>query len=128
MRSLLLAALAVLTCDAGMHPSGLERSGQALDHRKIMHLLQPKRIVWRTGDIYVMSIAPPSPRSSVGGMQAYARARLARHLLARHLKKRNDQRAVSMEIVLCTSCSYYFQLGQHSVLYEGHCIAFFASC
>eukprot|EP00178_Gracilaria_changii_P006564 TRINITY_DN213_c0_g2_i12.p2 TRINITY_DN213_c0_g2~~TRINITY_DN213_c0_g2_i12.p2 ORF type:complete len:155 (+),score=18.52 TRINITY_DN213_c0_g2_i12:762-1226(+) len=62
-------------------------------------MVQPKRVVWVTGDIYVIAKGIPSPSSCVGGTPAYARACLARLLLARHLKKLNEQNGISMEVV-----------------------------
>ncbi|KAI0564649.1 short-chain dehydrogenase [Gracilaria domingensis] len=108
LKSILPAQLDVLVCNAGVHLSGLETTPDgyektfavcALGHHKLIHMLQPKRVVWVTGDVYVFAKGMPSPTCSVGGMQAYARACLARLLLARQLKKQNEQTGIAMEVV-----------------------------
>ncbi|CAM9186287.1 unnamed protein product [Discosporangium mesarthrocarpum] len=56
-------------------------------------LIAPKRVVWVTGDIYVMAKGPADPFYAYkkgGGQDAYNRASLGRMLLGWELQKRSE--------------------------------------
>lgn len=91
------ARLDVLVCNAGVHfnddrhdASGVETTFRvcALSHLSLIRRLRPRRVVWLTGDIYVLSRGAPDPFLAHSGQDAYNRACLARLLLLRELKSR----------------------------------------
>lgn len=59
-----------------------------LGHHLMVHLIAPKRIVWITGDIYIMSKGDCSPTTEASAYDAYARACLGRLLVASQWKKK----------------------------------------
>lgn len=59
-----------------------------LGHHLMVHLLTPKRIVWITGDIYIISKGDASPTTEASAYDAYSRACLGRLLVASQWKKR----------------------------------------
>lgn len=59
-----------------------------LGHHLMVHLLTPKRIVWITGDIYIMAKGDASPTTKASSYDAYSRASLGRLLVASQWKKR----------------------------------------
>lgn len=97
--------LDILICNAGKVLPAYECDDQGLEltfkstvlaHLLMVHKLRPKRTVWLTGDIYVLSKGDPDPYLKHSGEEAYNRACLARLLLTRQLKAesvaRNDKR------------------------------------
>lgn len=97
----------VLICNAGMLNKKRQVSEDriemtfavcALGHHKLIYLLQPKRVVWVSGDIYVMANGISDPDYQGFGVEAYSRACLARLLLARELKRWNMENGVDMEV------------------------------
>lgn len=97
----------VLICNAGaIYEERQEREDGidmtfavcALGHHKLIYLLQPRRVVWVSGDIYVMAQGLADPSYKGFGTEAYTRACLARILLTRELKRWNQQNGVEMEV------------------------------
>ncbi|CAM9848803.1 unnamed protein product [Choristocarpus tenellus] len=92
----------VIVCNAGSNSNtcrqvecGVEYTfaACALGHHLLAQLLTPKRVVWITGDIYVMANGPADPffkykDGYMGGSEAYSRACVARMLLGWELQKR----------------------------------------
>ncbi|CAK9108871.1 unnamed protein product, partial [Durusdinium trenchii] len=60
----------------------------ALGHHLLNFLLQPRRIVWVTGDIYAIADGSGNPHFKGKGIPAYANACLARLRLAKETKRR----------------------------------------
>lgn len=98
----------VLVCNAGATFRGSQKTAEgvemtfavcALGHHKLVHLVRPKRLVWVTGDIYILSKGMPDPFENVTGEPAYFKACLARLLLARRWKKQASRDGTPMEVV-----------------------------
>lgn len=98
----------VLVCNAGAtcrqsqkNAEGVEMTFAvcALGHHKLVHLTRPKRLVWVTGESYVLSKGMPDPFENVTGEPAYYKACLARLLLAREWKKQMSREGTPMEVV-----------------------------
>lgn len=91
------ARLDVLVCNAGAHftsvrhgRAGIEETFRvcALGHLSLIRRLRPRRVVWVTGDIYVLARGEPEPHLPHSGADGYNRACLARMLLTREMKAR----------------------------------------
>lgn len=87
----------VLICNAGLLTQGLEKTVKGVEmtfavcvlgHHLLIELLKPRRVVWVTGDIYVLSRGVVTPYREDGGFGAYTDACLARLWVAREWKKR----------------------------------------
>lgn len=98
----------VLVCNAGATAKEAQKTSEgvemsfaicALGHHKLVHLVRPKRLVWVSGDIYVLAHGGADPYTDVSGEPAYFKACLARMLLAREWKKRTAQEEHTMEVV-----------------------------
>lgn len=98
----------VLVCNAGAQFGRLQKTTEqvemtfavcALGHHKLIHLLRPSRVVWVTGDIYVLANDIPDPYVDHAGHQAYMKACLARLLLAGELKRRAEENGNRLEVV-----------------------------
>lgn len=102
----------VIICNAGaqfdraqLTDDGIERTFAtcALGHHQLLSALSTQRVVWITGDIYVLAAGTPDPKDTTTrmGMRLYARACLARLWLARELKRRVTEKAdMNMDVVV----------------------------
>lgn len=108
LKNLASSGVDVLVCNAGaehhtgqMSEEGVEKTFAvcAMGHYKLINALQPRRVVWVTGDIYVLASKLPDPFLAEAGTQAYMRACLARLWLARELKARYEVAGTPMEVV-----------------------------
>lgn len=98
----------VLVCNAGATTRTARKTAEgveltfavcALGHHNLVHLLKPRRLVWVTGDIYVLASGMPDPFEEGTGEPAYFKACLARMLLAREWKRRAGGLGWTMEVV-----------------------------
>lgn len=90
----------VLVCSEGLLVDGLKKTKEGVEmtfavcvlgHHLLIELLRPKRVVWVTGDIYLLARGVPAPYTEIGGHAAYSGASLGRLWMAREWKKKGLQ-------------------------------------